>query len=121
VKFSDQIEVIRSCEDLKRFPLINKRMIQAEPAAFVAAGLDVDCLHASRTSGGSGHPTTTHFVRPTWLLTRCALKPRRIAAIGGWPLLRRVLIVSEQCESKLSATTANAPSGMGVLFQAQRP
>ena len=111
---------LRSSADLQRFPLLDKRAIQRDPEAFLARDVDRQKLYCSRTSGSSGQPTTTWFDADAWLLTRFALKMRRIAATGGLPLLRRVLIISEQREEDLAASAAGAPSGLGVLFRTLR-
>ena len=80
---------INQGSDLQRFPLIRKRDVQQEPRAFLADGLVPDELHASRTSGSSGEPMTTYFDRESWLLTRYALKMRRVAVTGGLPFMRQ--------------------------------
>jgi phenylacetate-CoA ligase len=108
---------ITSSADLQRFPLIGKREVQQEPAAFIAAGHDTKRLHASRTSGSSGQPTTTYFDREAWLRDKYILKMRRVAATAGLPLMRRVVIVSEQRPAQLAAVTAASPLGLGVFFR----
>ena len=107
---------INQGSDLQRFPLIRKRDVQQEPRAFLADGLVPDELHASRTSGSSGEPMTTYFDRESWLLTRYALKMRRVAVTGGLPFMRRVFIVSEQRPEELDAVARAAPNGRGILF-----
>jgi len=111
------VESLRSSADLRRFPLLRKRDIQREPAAFLAEGHETSLRHSSRTSGSSGEPTTTYFDRASWSLTRYALKMRRVAATAGLPLLRRILIVSEQHESQLPALKRAAPDGMAAFFR----
>jgi phenylacetate-CoA ligase len=106
--------------DLQRFPLIDKHDIQRDPEAFIAAGFTAARLHASRTSGSSGQPTTTYFDRRAWLLTKYALKMRRIAATAGWPLRKRVMIISEQTPELLAASASQGPSGLGLFFQQRR-
>jgi phenylacetate-CoA ligase len=106
--------------DLQRFPLIGKHDIQRDPEAFLARGVNAASLHSSRTSGSSGQPTTTYFDRRTWLLSKYALKMRRIAATAGLPFMKRVLIVSEQPPELLAASTGSAPSGLGVFFSQKR-
>jgi phenylacetate-CoA ligase len=110
-------DTIQRPADLERFPLIRKRDLQQEPQAFLADGFEPTACHASRTSGSSGEPTTTYFDRDSWLLTRYALKMRRVAATAGMPWLRRVLIVSEQPVEQLGAVAQAAPNGLGALFQ----
>jgi phenylacetate-CoA ligase len=112
-------ESIRRAEDLERFPVIRKRDVQEEPRAFFSGDYDPADCHASRTSGSSGQPTTTYFDNESWLLTRYALKMRRVAATSGLPLLRRVTIVSEQPEEQLGALARAAPSQLRVFFRLQ--
>jgi phenylacetate-CoA ligase len=116
-RMSLKAETIVSAADLQRFPIIGKRDVQREPDAFIAAGFVKAELFASRTSGSSGQPTTTYFDRPAWLLTRYALKMRRIAATAGAPLRKRVLIISELAPEALDSLAAAAPSGLGVFFR----
>ncbi|HLF10680.1 MAG TPA: hypothetical protein VJA26_05655, partial [Gammaproteobacteria bacterium] len=103
-------DTIASSADLMRFPIITKRDIQHDPDAFMAKGFARTDLYASRTSGSTGQPTTTYFDRSAWLLARYALKIRRIAATAGLPLLRRVMIISEQPPELLKSVEAAAPS-----------
>jgi phenylacetate-CoA ligase len=110
-------EAINSAADLERFPVINKQQLQQDPQAFMAAGFDPAKLYASRTSGSSGQPTTTYFDRDAWLLAKYVLKMRRIAAIIGMPMLRRVMIISEQPPERLDSLADAAPSGLGIFFQ----
>ena len=112
-----QAESITSAADLARFPVISKHDIQRCPAAFMAQGLVRSGWHVSRTSGSSGQPTTTYFDRPAWLLSKYALKMRRLAATGGLPFGRRVLIVSEQTPEQLAGVAEAAPSGLGIFFR----
>jgi phenylacetate-CoA ligase len=110
-------DTIAGAADLKRFPVISKRQVQQDPEAFMAAGFAPAKLYASRTSGSSGQPTTTYFDRRAWLLAKYVLKMRRIAASTGVPLLRRVMIISEQAPERLGSLADAAPSGLGVFFQ----
>ena len=109
-------ESIQRAADIDRFPLISKRDIQRDPEALLAAGYPATSLHSSRTSGSSGEPTTTHFDPASWLLCKYALKARRVAATVGLPLLRRVLIVSEQRPEALANLAASSPSQLLGLF-----
>jgi phenylacetate-CoA ligase len=113
-------ETIASAADLARFPVIGKRQVQRDPEAFMSAGFAPAGLYASRTSGSSGQPTTTYFDRDAWLLTKYALKMRRIGATAGLPVLRRVMIISEQPPEQLGSIAEAAPSGLGVFFQQRR-
>ena len=105
---------ITGSADLDRFPVIGKADLQREPDAFLATGLARGELHASRTSGSSGQPTTTYFDHRAWLLSKYALKMRRVAATAGLPLLRRVMIVSETRPGSLGALAQAAPRGFGL-------
>ncbi len=112
-------ESIAGAADLERFPVVGKRDIQRDPEAFIANGFARADLYASRTSGSSGQPTTTYFDRRAWLLVKYALKMRRIFATAGIPLLRRVMIISEQPSELLQPLADAAPSGLGVFFRQQ--
>jgi phenylacetate-CoA ligase len=103
--------------DLKRLPVVTKKDIQRAPDAFLASGFERDHLHASRTSGSSGEPTTTYFDRNAWLLGKYVLKMRRIAATSRLALGQRVLIISEQEPDQLSALEAAASSGLQLFIQ----
>jgi phenylacetate-CoA ligase len=105
-------DTIASSADLERFPVLTKQDVQRDPDAFIARGFALTDLYASRTSGSSGRPTTTYFDRSGWLLARYALKVRRIAATAGLPLLRRVMIVSEQAPELLKSVADAAPSSL---------
>ncbi len=110
-------ESIASATDLARFPVISKRQIQCDPEAFIAAGFAPASLYASRTSGSSGEPTTTLFDRESWLLTKYALKMRRVVATTGIPVGRRLMIISEQAPELLGSIAEAAPSGLGWCYQ----
>jgi phenylacetate-CoA ligase len=109
-------ESIQSAADIERFPLISKRDIQRDPEALLAAGYSVPALHYSRTSGSSGEPTTTYFDPDSWLLCKYALKMRRVSSTVGLPLLRRVLMVSEQRPEALANLAVSGPSQLFGLF-----
>ena len=115
-----QPETITSAGDLARFPVIDKRHIQSDPEAFLSTGIARSGLYASRTSGSSGQPTTTYFDREAWLLTKYVLKMRRIAATAGYPVMRRVMTISEQAPEHLGSIGEAAPSGLGVFFRQRR-
>src|SRR5579863_2112441 len=110
-------ESLVSAADLARFPIIGKRHVQREPAAFMATGFAPEGLYASRTSGSSGEPTTTFFDREAWLLSKYALKMRRVVATAGIPVGRRLMIISEQPPERLGSLAEAAPSGLGLCFQ----
>jgi phenylacetate-CoA ligase len=109
-------ESIRSAADIERFPLISKRDIQRDPDALLAAGYSVDSLYRSRTSGSSGEPTSTYFDPESWLLCKYALKLRRVSSTAGLPLLRRVLLVSEQRPEALADLAGSGPSQLFGAF-----
>lgn len=108
---------LNTAADLDRLPVITKRDIQRDPQSFLARGYEPVQLYASRTSGSSGQPTTTYFDHNAWLLGKYALKMRRIIATAGLPLLKRVLIISEQPPEQLPLVVRAAPSGLGFFFQ----
>ncbi|CAN5347527.1 phenylacetate--CoA ligase family protein [soil metagenome] len=80
---------------LKRFPLLTKDIIQQQGDRLRDPALDPSSLHASKTSGSSGQPTTTYFDGNAWLLCKYALKIRR-TLLGGPPLGQRLMIFGEQ-------------------------
>ena len=108
---------VGSAADLKRFPVITKKDIQRAPEAFLACGFQRGRLHASRTSGSSGQPTTTYFDRNAWLLGKYVLKMRRIAATSPLSLGRRVLIITEQEPDRLPALEAEASAGLHLFIR----
>jgi len=110
-------ETITSTADLQRFPVIGKSDVQRRPESFIAGGFSPDALHGSRTSGSSGQPTTTFFDHRAWLLTKYVLKMRRIAATAGVPLLRRVMIASEQGPELLDVTANAGLSRFSLFFR----
>src|SRR3712207_4483392 len=63
---------IRSVNDLQRFPIVTKSMVQESPAQFVADGHDRATLRHSLTSGSTGEPTTTYFDDDSWALAKYA-------------------------------------------------
>jgi phenylacetate-CoA ligase len=108
---------LREASDLERFPVIRKLDVQRDPSAFLADGYDLSRCFASRTSGRSGEPTTTYFDGYSWLLTRYALKMRRVYATSGLPLFKRIIIVSEQPTDRLADLAKAAPPGLGLFFR----
>ncbi|KIL97762.1 Coenzyme F390 synthetase [Paramagnetospirillum magnetotacticum MS-1] len=54
-------EDILSIEDIKRFPIIDKKVIQAQPEAFLADGSDRATLLHRTTGGSTGTPLTVWF------------------------------------------------------------
>jgi phenylacetate-CoA ligase len=85
---------IRSPGDLQRFPLVTKADIQDRGERFLSRGLDAGTLFRSRSSGVTGEPTVTYFDDESWLLTKHALKARRVLADTKAPR-QRILIMSE--------------------------
>lgn len=100
---------------LARFPVLTKRDLQTADDALLADDTSKDRLHSSRTSGSTGEPTVTYFDRPAWLLTKYALKLRRMLNCGLGPGTR-VLIVSEADEEKLQSQRAAVMTGQGRFF-----
>lgn len=109
-----------SAADLLRFPLLDKRQIQREPDAFLADDPARSGAFASRTSGSSGEPTTTYFDRRAWLLSRYALKMRRVAMTSGLGMPKRVLVVSEQAPDELRRNGHSRGCGRGLFFGRRR-
>jgi phenylacetate-CoA ligase len=69
-------------------------VLQDRPHDFLADGFDSSSLKRSRSSGMSGQPLETLFDPESWLLSKFALKARRVWSDARWPL-QRVLIVTE--------------------------
>lgn len=107
---------LRSADDLLRFPLLTKRIIQEQGSRLLAEGFDPASLHSSRTSGSTGEPTLTYFDSEAWALTKYALKMRRIAAVAP-VLFRRCLIVSEQRPEEAQRYAQSRPFGGGLLYR----
>lgn len=101
---------------LARFPVLTKRDLQEAADALLADGVRKDRLYRSRTSGSTGEPTVTYFDCPAWLLTKYALKLRRMLNCRLGPGTR-VLIVSEASEEKLQTQREALVPGQGVLFR----
>ncbi|HEX3457069.1 MAG TPA: AMP-binding protein, partial [Candidatus Baltobacteraceae bacterium] len=113
-------ENLVSAADLLRFPLVNKREIQREPEAFLAPDPARVDAFSSRTSGSSGEPTTTYFDRRAWLLSKHALKMRRVAMTAGLSLPKRVMIISEQTPEELHRGAHLAGIKRDLLFGRRR-
>ena len=92
-------------EILRRFPVLGKPDVQDSAQALRQSSLPVDKLHYSRTSGSTGEPTTTWFDRKSWLLSKYALKARRVLN-AALPFRQRLLICSERADST-DTTLAN--------------
>jgi len=106
----------RPADWLARFPVLAKRDLQLAGDDLLAEGSSKGRLHSSRTSGSTGEPTITYFDRSAWLLTRYALKLRRMLSYGLGPGTR-VLIVSEADETRLKAQREVVLTGEGRLFR----
>jgi len=87
-------ESITSTEDIRQFPILTKSMVQELGNDLLANSFQKHSLYFSRTSGSSGEPTTTYFDEHCWLMTKFALKIRRMIAnkVG---LFKHVVIISE--------------------------
>jgi phenylacetate-CoA ligase len=109
------VDSIRSAEDLGRFPVITKRIIQDQKEAFLWPKADRGKLFVSRTSGSTSEPTETFFDRESWLIGKYALKIRRILSVGN-PLLKRLLIITEQPRRGPDPDDSSRIIGTGFLF-----
>lgn len=87
-------ESITSVDDLKRFPVMRKSMVQDLGDELISSCYARNDLLFSRTSGSTGEPTTTYFDEDCWLTTKYALKIRRMVAnqVG---VFKHVVIISE--------------------------
>ena len=96
-------ESIQSAEDLQRFPVLTKTMVQELGKSLLAQSFREENLYFSRTSGSSGEPTTTYFDEDCWLLTKYALKIRRMTAnkVG---LFKHVVVISEMSNDEIHAS-----------------
>jgi len=101
---------------LARFPVLSKHDLQMAGESLLAQGTRREDLHKSRTSGSTGEPTVAYFDRPAWLLTKYALKLRRMLSYGLGPGTR-VLIVSEADEAALRSQREAVLAGQGRLFR----
>jgi len=91
---------IKSVDDLERFPILTKANIQHLRDELLSDEFRKADLRCSTTSGSSGEPTTTYFDKDCWLLSKFALKIRRMLCSGLGPF-KRVVIVSEQAPDQL--------------------
>jgi phenylacetate-coenzyme A ligase PaaK-like adenylate-forming protein len=89
--------------------------LQSDPDRFLAAGVDRNGLHSSRTSGTTGEPTVTWFDDESWALCKYALKIRRILAVTS-PWFRRLLIVNEQLPEATATYRKERAFGGGFLY-----
>lgn len=86
---------IRSATDLHRFPIVTKTDIQERGDHFLSREFAKRDLNHSRSSGMTGEPTTTYFDENSWLVSKYALKARRVLVTAS-SLRQRILIVSER-------------------------
>lgn len=84
---------------LRALPILTKRDVQLAANRLLCAELDPRSLHRSRSSGSTGEPTTTYFDRDAWLLTKYALKLRRILLDLGRPPYRVLVVGEDDAES----------------------
>jgi phenylacetate-CoA ligase len=106
----------RPADWLARLPVLTKRDLQLAGDDLLAEGISKDRLQSSRTSGSTGEPTVAYFDRSTWLLTRYALKLRRMLSYRLGPGTR-VLIVSEADETRLQSQRGAVLAGEGRFFR----
>jgi phenylacetate-CoA ligase len=93
-------ESITTVEDLKRFPVMNKSMVQILGDELISNCYTKKDLFFSRTSGSTGEPTTTYFDEYCWLMTKYALKIRRMVA-NNVGLFKHVVIISELSDKEI--------------------
>lgn len=105
---------IRLAEDLQRFPLLTKSLVQIHGEALLADGCSASELRQSRTSGSTGEPTITYFDNRAWLVSKYALKIRRMMS-NGVGLFKHVVVVSEQSPEELKE--ARILPGSSTLFR----
>lgn len=82
---------------LRQFPILEKSHVQDDAKRLVDPALATASLHQSRTSGSTGEPTTTYFDDYSWLLSKYALKARRVLNAGR-PFGQRLLVANEQSD-----------------------
>lgn len=80
---------------LASFPLLTKLQVQQHAESLLSEAFDPQALYTSRSSGSTGHPTSTRYDRNAWILTKHALKLRRVLTDIGRPPYR-ILIVGEE-------------------------
>lgn len=93
-------ESITTIEDLKRFPVMEKSMVQLLGDDLISNCYTKKDLFFSRTSGSTGEPTTTYFDEYCWLMTKYALKIRRMVA-NNVGLFKHVVIISELSDKEI--------------------
>lgn len=107
-------ESIRSTNDLKRFPVINKQQIQDYTKDLIWPALDYPGLYVSKTSGTTCEPTSTYFDREAWLFSKYALKIRRVMAVVN-PLGKKLLVVHPMPYSETIQENEERPRGLRFL------
>lgn len=101
---------LREVSDLRRFPVLSKRIVQEHGSDLVDREASREHLYVSRTSGSSSEPTATYFDRECWLFTKFALKIRR-TALAGYRFGMRILVLAEQPMKSPPASRAFARRG----------
>ena len=99
---------IRAVRDLERFPVVTKADVRGAGRRFLDDAVEPERLFQSRSSGTTGEPAVTYFDAGSWLLTKHALKARRVLADVKRPG-QRVLVLSEL------RYAAERPSLLGAL------
>ncbi len=96
-------KTIVSIDDLKRFPILTKSMVQELGDDLISTEFKKSNLYCSRTSGSTGQPTTTYFDEDCWMMTKFALKIRRMTAskVG---LFKHVVIISELSDGEIRSS-----------------
>ena len=100
---------------LSQFPILTKSDVQNAGRALLAEDVDEQSLFRSQTSGSSGEPTASWFDRRTWLVSKYALKLRRMLDCG-LGLGTCVLIVTEADATELEHNRSARITGAGWLY-----
>jgi phenylacetate-CoA ligase len=108
------LESIRSAADLSRFPVLTKKDIQDHAKDLIWPESEKESLYSSRTSGTTCEPTTTYFDRKAWLVSKYALKIRRVIAVVN-PFRQRLLMFHPQDNVSIQEEDRGRPKGFGFL------
>jgi len=80
---------------LAQFPLLTKAKVQRHESALLSEAFATRRPYVSHSSGSMGRPTSTWYDRDAWILTKRALKLRRVLTDLGRPPYR-VLVIGEE-------------------------
>lgn len=92
---------------LAAFPLLTKQDVQENAEELFAAGYARAKLRVSRSSGSTGRPTATYYDRSAWVLTKHALKLRRVLSDLRRPPYR-VLVIGEDAQARAAESGRSA-------------